>query len=81
MGEAIYGPIITLLCTGLFGYLLIRGFISGAMTFEQPAVRFSGRRKDQPVRFWTVAALLIFLTVASAVATIGQIFFPHGIGG
>lgn len=81
MGEAIYGPIITLLCTGLFGYLLIRGFTSGMMTFEQPAVRFSGRRKDQPVRFWAVAALLIFLTIISALATIGQVFFPDGVGG
>lgn len=81
MGEAIYRPIITLLCTGLFGYLLIRGFSSGMMTFEQPAVRFSGRRKDQPVRFWAIAALLIFLTITSAVATIGQIFLPHAISG
>ncbi|WP_143074972.1 hypothetical protein [Sphingobium sp. AP50] len=81
MSEDIYGPIITILCTGLFGYLLVRGFSSGVMTFEQPVVKFSGRRKDQPLRFWAIAALLSFLTAASAVATIGQFFFPNGIGG
>jgi hypothetical protein len=81
MTEAVYGPILTFLCTGLFGWLLMRGFKSGKMTFEQPAVTFSGRRKDQPVRFWTVAALLAFLTLGGAIATIGQVFFPHGIGG
>jgi len=80
MDEAIYGPIITLLCAVLFGWLLIRGFTSGTMTFQQPAVTFSGRRKDQPVRFWAVAALLSFLTIASALGTLGQMFFPHGIG-
>jgi hypothetical protein len=81
MTEAVYGPIIALLCTGLFGWLFVQGFTSGAMSFEQRAVTFSGRKQDQPVRFWVIAALLAFLTISSALATIDQVFFPHGIGG
>ncbi|NIJ63432.1 hypothetical protein FHR20_000363 [Sphingomonas leidyi] len=81
MSEAIYGPIITLLVALLFGWLLIQGFRTGTATFEQPGITLSGRRKDQPVRFWAVTALLSFLTFSMILATIWQILIPDGTGG
>jgi len=81
MKETVYGPIITLVATAVFGWLLIRGFVSGSMIVYSRGITFSGRRKDQPVRFWAVAFVPAFLTIGSALATIGQVFFPHGIGG
>ena len=77
MSEAVYGPIITFIATIWFAWLLIKGFMTGVMELPQP-ITFSGRRHDAPVRFWLVATLLAFLTLGSAVATVGQIFLPHG---
>ena len=79
MSEEVYGPIITTATTVLFGWLLIRGFRTGTMDFSTPALPMHGRRKDQPVRFWLVAAWLGFLVFASAFATVGQLFFPNGM--
>ncbi len=79
MSEAVYGPVITFICAVGFGWLLVRGFRTGKIEFPQPSITLSGRRSDQPVRFWLVAIFIGFLTFASAVATVGQLFFPRGL--
>jgi hypothetical protein len=78
MSEAVYGPIVTFIATIWFAWLLVKGFRTGAM--ELPlSVTFSGRRRDEPVRFWLMAVLLGFLTLSMVAATVGQLFFPHGL--
>ncbi|AGH48492.1 hypothetical protein G432_03825 [Sphingomonas sp. MM-1] len=79
MSEAVYGPIISFICAVGFGWLLVRGFRTGSMKFPQPSFTMSGRRSDQPVRFWLTAMFIGFLTLASAIATIGQLIFPRGL--
>ena len=79
MSEAVFGPLVTASTTVLFGWLLIRGFRTGSMNFPQPGFTMSGQRASQPIRFWGIASFLAFLVLASALATIGQLFFPHGV--
>jgi hypothetical protein len=79
MNEAIWGPIVTGAVTIVFGCFFVSGIRTGTMEFPQPADTLSGRRRDQPVRFWLTASLVAILTLLCALATIGQIFFPHGL--
>jgi hypothetical protein len=79
MSEGFYWPILTFGCTIIFVWLLIRGFRTGTMEFGYWGTSLSGRRVDQPVRFWAVAALLAFYAAGAAFATIGMIFFPDGL--
>ena len=80
MVEEIYGPIISIVGTAFFGWLLVNGFRTGTMVFPPaPTVELRGRRTDQPVRFWLVAIWLAFWAIGCAFATIGQLFFPNGI--
>ena len=77
MSEETYGPLITIEATILFGWLLIRGFKTGTMEFPQAGFTMSGHRRSQPARFWLTTVFIGFLTLASAVATIGQVFFAR----
>lgn len=79
MSEALWGPIVTGAATILFGWLLVSGIRTGTIEFPQPAITLSGRRSDQPVRFWLTASFVATLTLLCALATIGQIYFPRGL--
>ena len=54
----------------LTGWGLFKGLRTGFMVMYQPTFRMTGRRRDQPVRFWSIAALLMFLCAASVIVTI-----------
>lgn len=79
MSENIYGPIVTGCVAALFIWLFITGFKSGRMEWPYFGITFSGRRAEQPLRFWIVASVLAFLIVMLLVGTVGQIVWPHGI--
>lgn len=79
MSEGLWGPLITGAVTILFGWLLVNGFRTGTAEFHHYSITLSGRRRDQPVRFWLTVSFVAFLTLAAALGTIGQIFFPHGL--
>jgi len=49
------------------------------MEFPQASITLSGRRRDQPVRFWLTTIFVAVLTALCALATIGQIFFPRSL--
>lgn len=70
MSEAVWGPALGLAATVIFGWLLVSGFRTGTMEFPQPALTMSGRRRDQPIRFWLTASLVAFLTIVSAAGTV-----------
>ena len=80
MSEAVYGPLITLAATILFGWLLVAGFRAGSMGWPYFGTLLSGRRRDQPIRFWLLTALLMLMTLCAALATIGQTLAPDGLG-
>ncbi|EAT07563.1 hypothetical protein SKA58_03144 [Sphingomonas sp. SKA58] len=42
---------------------------------------FSGRRKDQPFRFWMLTLLLAFWMIGGIFLCIGIMFFPNGLAG
>jgi hypothetical protein len=79
MSETVYSVIAGGFAL-LFGWLLVRGLKSGEMEFPYTGGTFSGRRQEQPVRFWLVAALLGLLSLGGALGMLGQIFFPRGLG-
>lgn len=76
MSEAIWQPALSLGFTILFGWLLVGGFKSGTMEFPQPAFTMSGRRHDQPVRFWLTASFIAMLAAVSGAVTIKLALFP-----
>jgi hypothetical protein len=76
VSEAVYGPLITFVVTILFGWFLVEGFQSGTMQFPY----FSGRRHDQPIRFWLTAVLIGLFTILGTLGTFLQIFYPDGLG-
>ncbi|APZ97595.1 hypothetical protein BWQ93_03170 [Sphingopyxis sp. QXT-31] len=78
MSEGVWQAVVTLAFTILFGWLLVAGFKNGTMEFPQPAFTMSGRRHDQPVRFWLTASFIALLTAVCAVMTIRLAFFPRG---
>jgi hypothetical protein len=79
MSERFYGPIILILGTAIFSWLLVSGFKRGEIEWPYYGLTLSGRREDQPVRFWIVTGCLGLFTVMMVVGTVGAIFFPHGI--
>lgn len=79
MREGVLWPVLALGCTILFAGLLVKGWRTGTMELPSWGTNFSGRRLDQPVRFWTVTALLAFLSAVSALGAIGTLFFPDGV--
>lgn len=56
------------------GWYLFRGFRTGFMVFHQPGGPMTGSRRDQPIRFWLVAALLMFLCGASWIVVVALAF-------
>jgi hypothetical protein len=79
MSELVYGPIITGCVTLLFAWLLVSGFRRGEMEWPYYGLTLSGRRSDQPVRFWAVTGCLTLLTAMMLLGTLLQIFLPHGL--
>lgn len=79
MSEQVFAAIFMFALTLLFGWLLVSGFKSGEMEWPYYGLTFSGRREDQPVRFWAVTSCLGLLTVMMFFGTLLAIFFPHGI--
>lgn len=79
MSVTIWGPMITGAITLLFSWLLATGLRTGAIELPQFGLNLSGRRSDQPVRFWLVTLLVGIITAVCALATMAQIFFPHGL--
>ena len=75
MSETIWQPVVSLGLTILFGWLLVGGFKSGTMEFPQPAFTMSGRRLDQPVRFWFTASFIALLTGICGAMTVRLVFF------
>jgi len=63
------------------GWQLVSGFRSGTMEGPYWGFTFSGRRKDQPFRFWMLALLLAFWMVGGILLCIGILFYPNGIAG
>ncbi len=55
--------IVTIPCSLLFGWLVVQGSKTGTMEFPQFGNTYTGRRSDQPIRFWIVAGILILITV------------------
>jgi len=79
VGEAIFGPIVGLAVSAMTGWQLIDGFRSGTMEAPYWGFAFSGRKKDQPFRFWMLALLLALWMVGGILLCIGMLFFPNGI--
>jgi hypothetical protein len=79
MSEQVYGPIIMVCVTLLFGWLLVSGFRHGKMEWGYFGLTLSGRREDQPVRFWAVAGCLTMITIMMFLGTLAAIFIPQGI--
>lgn len=80
MSEDIYGPLLTACFTGLFGWLLVKGFRSGTMKWGYFGLHVSGDRQSEPGRFWIATVLLAILFCLSLVATAGMVLWPKGIG-
>ncbi len=74
MSEQVYGPIIMFCGTLLFGWLLISGFRRGEMEWPYYGLSLSGRREDQPVRFWLVTGCLTLFTAILFSVTLWMIF-------
>ena len=79
MSEQIYGPLIGVCVTLLFCWLLVSGFRRGEIEWPYYGLTFSGRREDQPVRFWAVTGCLTLMTALFLLGTLAMIFFPRGI--
>ena len=79
MSEQVYGPIIMVCGTLLFGWLLVSGFRRREMEWPYYGLTLSGRREDQPLRFWVVTGCLTLFTAMMFIGTLLAIFFPHGI--
>ncbi|MCC4234224.1 hypothetical protein NYF14_16760 [Sphingobium sp. 10 DY56-G10] len=81
MAEAIIGPIIGLAVSAMTAWQLIDGFRRGTMEAPYWGFAFSGRRKDQPFRFWMLTLLLAFWMIGGIFLCIGIMFFPNGLAG
>ncbi|MBO9711579.1 hypothetical protein [Sphingomonas sp.] len=79
MSEAIYGPIATAIGAAIFGWLLLSGFKSGRLEWPYYAITLSGRRADQPSRFWVLAFAMGLLILMLIIGTIAQIAWPNGL--
>jgi hypothetical protein len=65
--------LVALLMSGVFGWQFVQGFRTGTMELPQPSITMSGRRADQPVRFWLVATLNGLLALAPAASAAGAL--------
>jgi hypothetical protein len=79
-GEAVYGPMLMGCFTGLFGWLLVKGFRSGTMEWGYFGLHLSGDRRTEPGKFWTATALLAIYFCLGFIGTAAMLFWPHGIG-
>jgi hypothetical protein len=79
MSEQIYGPLITGTVALLFGWLMATGFRKGEMEWPYYGLTMSGRREDQPVRFWIVTILVGLVVMLCVIVTLAQILWPHGL--
>ena len=79
MSERIYGPAITLFVGLLFGWLLVTGIRRGVMEWPYFGITLSGRRSDQPIRFWAVAVGVTLIATMALVGTVLQIIWPRGL--
>ena len=79
MNERIYGPAITLFVGLLFVWLLLTGFRRGVMEWPYFGINLSGRRSDQPVRFWAVTVGVALIASMALFATVLQILWPRGV--
>jgi len=78
MSDRLLAVFVGVPCTALFGWLL-NGLRTGMIEFPQAGFTMSGRREDQPVRFWLTAIVLGFLTLMMAVGSIAAFFWPNGL--
>ena len=51
--------------TALFGWLLYDGFRRGTMQYDYFSLHLHGHRKDQPVRFWLTAMVIVLCLLMS----------------
>lgn len=79
MSEHVYGPIILFCGTLFFAWLTISGFRRGEIDWPYYGLTLSGRREDQPVRFWVVTGCLSLFTAIIFFGTLLTVFFPHGV--
>ena len=63
-------PLLTGAGSLLFLWPVVTGFRTGDMEFPTKETRFSARRSERPVLFWTAAILNIFLGVFGLAVTI-----------
>lgn len=77
MSEHVFWPLVTAFLTVFFVWLLVSGFRRGEMELSFPVMTLSGRRKDQPVRFWAVAGCVTFFVIVLLLGTLGLILFPN----
>ena len=77
---AVLWPVLGAGFTVLLGWLLADGFRKGEMEFPAFRNNSSGRRADQPIRFWLVTLFVAFLTFSAAFTTIVAILYPERAG-
>ncbi|MFC3698195.1 MAG: hypothetical protein ACOY4N_12930 [Pseudomonadota bacterium] len=79
MDEGILGPIVGLAVSTIAGWQLLQGFRGGIMQTPYWGFTMTGRRQDQPFRFWLLTLLLAFWMICGMALCIGVLFFPNGI--
>lgn len=79
MSEQVFGPLLGIVATLTCGWLLVSGFKRGEMEWPYVGLNLSGRREDQPLRFWAVTGCLILWGTMFLIGTLLMIFFPNGL--
>lgn len=80
MIQAVLWPALMAGFTILFGWLLVDGFRKGEKEFPHFGITLSGRREDQPIRFWLVTLFVAFLMLSAAATTVLAILRPATAG-
>jgi len=80
MDETMYGPVVMVCFTGIFGWLLIKGFRSGTMKWGYFGLHMSGDRQNEPGKFWAATVLLAIPFSLGLIGSFAMILWPHGIG-
>lgn len=79
MSEQFWTALLMVCGTAYFGWLIIAGFKRGVMDWPYAGLELTGRREDQPFRFWAVAGCLVLWTSLCFLGTLLVIFFPNGV--
>ena len=72
--DEVLMPIATGVMVILCGWQLVTGFRRGEIEWPRPMGALSGRREDQPIRFWALVGCISVLASVCLLATLGGVY-------